>query len=497
MKGLIKMKLTEINVTNKGIIPALFDGKKEFFGGRLRIEVDMRLSGELRHGNTLIGLDTKNRIEEENVHSFFVMNNAMTFHWYDVAIKPIEQIDGLWKLSELDYGSIDYDAVAEYIYNLIIYISDAVYPFVNHLAPGHDPNAISYIMKLGDQIEAYIEDLKSLKGYKFPDESDTINDIYLSNTIRLIQELICHRAVTNMYDGDEVMILCKSFNIDNKPMVEAVFTNKNFDYLGIYTITDTNIVNRFVMPIIKLATEKPEVLDTYSIDEFKEYFSTLYSFNFYDTEMICTPLRHLRDAIGGNKVLNLIIINDEELKKLCDDDDTAKTAQAVSSNNDFKDAFNVIHAYYVLHKINPDKPFIVSFTIAPEPVTRVIFKIEANESKAEITNKEQVTVVKYILDDSTLAVDSDIYPGGPAYPMTFSSREKAIEWIKATVDFAAGITKKLIKYGEASGQSIDEWNKNVVSGLPANHIVTYLVEKMIQPGASIEAISESLIRRLK
>ena len=94
---------------------------------------------------------------------------------------------------------------------------------------------------------------------------------------------------------------------------------------------------------------------------------------------------------------------------------------------------------------------------------------------------------------------SDIYPGGPVYPMTFPSREKAIEWIKATVDFAAGITKKLIKYGEdsASGQSIDEWNKNVVSSLPANHIVTYLVEKMIQPGASIETISESLIRCLK
>ena len=491
------MKLTEINVTNKGIIPALFDGKKEFFGGRLRIEIDMRPSGKLRHGNTVISLDTKNRIEEENVHSFFIMNNAMTFHWYNVAIKPIEQIDGLWRLSELDYGSIDYDAAAKYIYDLINYISDAEYPFVNHLVPGHDPNAISYIMKLGDQIEAYIKDLKSLKDYKFPDESDTINNIYLSNVIRLIQGLICHRAVTNMYDGDETMILCKSFNIDGNPMVEAVFTNKNFDYLGIYTFTDTNIVNRFVMPITKLAAEKPEVLDTYSIDEFKEYFSTLYSFNFYDTEMICTPLRHLRDAIGRNEVLNLIIINDEELKKLCDDDDTAKTVQAVSSNNDFKDTFNVIHAYYALHKINPSKPFIVTFTMASEPITRVIFKTEANKSKAEITTKVQEVVAKYILDDSTLAAHSDIYPDGLAYPMTFSSREKAIEWIKATVDFAAGITKKLIKYGEASGQSIDEWNKNVVSGLPANHIVTYLVEKMIQPTACIEAIKESLIRCLK
>ena len=491
------MKLTELNVTNKGIIPALFNGKKEFFGGSLRIEVDMHPSGEIYHGNTLISLDTKNQTEEENVHSFFGMSNAMVFYWYDVAIRPIEQIDGFWRLSELNYGPIDYDAVAEYIYNLINYISDAEYPFVNHLVAGYDPNAISYIMKLGDQIEAYIEDLKSLKGYKFPDESDTINSIYLSNIIRLIQQLICHRAVTNMYDGDEVMVLCKSFNIDNKPMVEAVFTNKNFDYLGIYTFTDTNIVNRFVVPIIKLAAEKPQILDAYSIDEFKEYFSTLYSIQPYDTEMICNPLRHLRDAIDGNEVLNLIIINDEELKKLCDYDDTAKATQAVSNNNDFKDTFTVIHAYYVLHKINPDKPFIVAFTMASEPINRIIFKTEGNKSKAEITTKEQEVVVKYVLDDSTLAVYGDIYPGGPAYPMTFPSREKAIEWIKATVDFAAGITEKLIKYGGASGQSIDEWNKNVVSGLPTNHIVTYLVEKMIQPTACIEAIKESLISCLK
>ena len=39
------MKLAELNVTNKGIIPALFDGKKEFVGGRLRIEVAMHPSG--------------------------------------------------------------------------------------------------------------------------------------------------------------------------------------------------------------------------------------------------------------------------------------------------------------------------------------------------------------------------------------------------------------------------------------------------------------------
>lgn len=191
---------------------------------------------------------------------------------------------------------------------------------------------------------------------------------------------------------------------------------------------------------------------------------------------------------------------DEELKKLCDYDDIAKATQAVSNSNDFKDTFTVIHACYVLHKINPDKPFIVAFMIAPEPITRIIFKTDANnKSEAEITTVKQEVVVKYILDGSTLAVYGDIYPGGPTYLMTFPSREKAIEWIKATVDFAAGITKNLIKYGEnsASDQSIDEWNKNVVSGLPANHIVTYLVEKMIQPGASIEAISESLIRCLK
>lgn len=189
---------------------------------------------------------------------------------------------------------------------------------------------------------------------------------------------------------------------------------------------------------------------------------------------------------------------DEELKKLCDYDDIAKATQAVSNSNDFKDTFTVIHACYALHKINPDKPFIVAFMIAPEPITRIIFKTDANnKSEAEITTVKQEVVVKYVLDDSTLAVYDDIYPGGPTYLMTFPSREKAIEWIKATVDFAAGITKKLIKYGEASAQPVDEWNKNVVSGLPANHIVTYLVEKMIQPGASIEAISESLIRCLK
>ena len=264
---------------DKGLIPDLFPEGKMFFKNRLRIMPMSLLQPQLKDIPAIwhVAIGTAS--------SSFIMPYGLHWGWYNAVIMPIETISGFFELVELAHPSIDYANIATYVYNLIYYLSDNDYPSIQGSKYGYDPNAISYYIGLGDQIESYLQTMKKAN-IPFTYGQQVVNHVYLSNIIRLVNETTAQRAIVSIIEDGEIITFCEADQYNGNKMIEVVYTNKKDEFVRAYAFTNDLLINVFIYPIINLIKDRQGSLNEISYDEFKQYFDTLHSLHSCDDDIL-------------------------------------------------------------------------------------------------------------------------------------------------------------------------------------------------------------------
>ena len=512
----IEMNITKHNVRDKGLIPDLLRSQ-QFFNNRLSISTKARLVNGVYNWDVYVRIDIND--SENPTHSYFTMDNALTGGWYDVVIRPIETISGFWKLTEISHPDIDYDAIAKYVYDLLCYLSDGNYPNINGLNYGADPNAISYYMELGNQIESYINDINQIQKGNLSYEQQFVNQVYLTNVIRLVQETTCQRAVFSVTEGNEIITFCSDADYENACMpkvLEVVYTNDKYDYLGIYTFTNKLLIEDFILPVISyIGYNSEEFLENdITIDELKQYFSILYSIQ--SKEIAITPtlaISNLKEENNANKVLGYIINNNIEFKCISDsiDKQNAKCIEPIDRpnqiyfkirslkiRNDYRSKPTTMYTItlHTVHENSKPKNYYTDASSlyqamlnndADKVSVNIIHNIIGNEGSDDTT--EQIV----LKDTSVISEKKLLHDGAPAFrSIFFMTKDDAIKWLHKVVDFSLEIAKKLIEYGKGANTRTKEWRNLVIDTLPHDNIVDLLLNEMLKPDINPDEFAKGL-----